>query len=84
MNFYNDFDPNACAWLEELVFQGLIPQGVVDNRSITDIDPNELIHYTQCHFFCGIGGWPLALQLAGWPEDKPVAIFIQAFMTCDS
>lgn len=23
------------------------------------------MHY-QKHFFCGIGGWPLALQLAGW------------------
>jgi DNA (cytosine-5)-methyltransferase 1 len=23
-------------------------------------------------FFAGIGGWPLALQLAGWPADRPV------------
>ena len=26
----------------------------------------------QCHFFAGIGGWPLALQLAGWPATRPV------------
>lgn len=34
--------------------------------------PSELAGYTQCHFFAGIGGWSLALKLAGWPEDKPV------------
>jgi DNA (cytosine-5)-methyltransferase 1 len=26
----------------------------------------------QCHFFAGIGGWPYALRLAGWPEDREV------------
>ena len=72
MNFYNDIDPKACAWLGELMASGLIPPGVIDNRSITDIDPNELTRYTQCHFFAGIGGWPLAIRWAGWPEDQPV------------
>ena len=28
--------------------------------------------FRQCHFFAGIGGWSFALQLAGWPEDRPV------------
>ncbi|MCP5115064.1 MAG: DNA cytosine methyltransferase [bacterium] len=27
--------------------------------------------YTQVHWFCGIGGWPLALEMAGW-GDRPV------------
>ena len=72
LNFYNDIDPKACAWLSELMAHGLIPLGVIDNRSITDIDPNELTRYTQCHFFAGIGGWSLALRYAGWPEDRPV------------
>ena len=72
LNFYNDIDPKACAWLSELMAHGLIPLGVIDNRSITDIDPNELTRYTQCHFFAGIGGWPLAIRWAGWPEDRPV------------
>lgn len=72
MNYYNDFDKNACAWLIELIEAGHLPPGHVDNRSITDIKANELKGYTQCHFFAGIGGWSLALQLAGWPTDRPV------------
>src|SRR5690606_31057001 len=44
----------------------------VDTRSIEDVTPNDLQGYTQCHFFAGIGGWPLALRLAGWPDDRPV------------
>jgi DNA (cytosine-5)-methyltransferase 1 len=26
---------------------------------------------TNAHFFAGIGGWSLALRLAGWPDDRP-------------
>ena len=69
MNFYNEFDPSAAAWLRGLIATGLIPDGVVDERSITDIQPDELSPFTQCHFFAGIGGWSLALELAGWPAD---------------
>jgi DNA (cytosine-5)-methyltransferase 1 len=72
MNFYNEFDPKAAAWLRELIKAGLIPAGDVDERSITEIKPHELNGYTQCHFFAGIGGWPVALQLAVWPTDRPV------------
>lgn len=72
MNYYNEFDHNAAEWLRQLIEDGLIPKGEVDERSIADVGANELLGYTQCHFFAGIGGWPLALQLAGWPEDKPV------------
>ena len=72
MNYYNEFDPKAAAWLRELIKQGHIPPGDVDERSITEIFPHELTKYTQCHFFAGIGGWSLALELAGWPSDRPV------------
>ena len=64
-NYYNEHDPKAAAWLRELIKAGLIPDGDVDERSITEINPNELYPYTQCHFFAGIGGWSYALQLAG-------------------
>lgn len=66
-NYYNEHDPKAAAWLRELIKAGLIPDGDVDERSITEINANELYPYTQCHFFAGIGGWSLALQLAGVP-----------------
>jgi DNA (cytosine-5)-methyltransferase 1 len=72
MNYYNEHDIKTAAWLRELIIAGLIPTGDVDERSIAEVQPNELRHYTQCHFFAGIGGWSLALQLAGWPADRPV------------
>ena len=72
MNYYNEFDPFAAAWLEELIKDGLIPAGTVDQRSITDVEANDLKDFTQCHFFAGIGGWSYALQLAGWSADRPV------------
>ena len=72
MNYYNEYDPKAAAWLRELIKTGLIPNGIVDERSITEVTPRDLSAYTQCHFFAGIGGWSYALQLAGWSADKPV------------
>lgn len=72
MNFYNDIDHHACEWITQLIFDGLIPPGVVDTRSITDLDPDELRSFTQCHFFAGISGWSYALQLAGWPASRRV------------
>ncbi len=72
MNYYNEHDPQAAAWLEELIKQEHIPWGAVDTRSIEDVEPVDLEGFTQCHFFAGIGGWSLALSLAGWPTDRPV------------
>lgn len=72
MNYYNEHDPKAAAWLRELIVQGHIPAGDVDTRSILDVLPDEIAHYTQCHFFAGIGGWSLALELAGWPPSRSV------------
>lgn len=72
MNYYNEFDRKTAAWLRELIKTGAIPDGHVDERSIADVQPSDLRGYTQCHFFAGIGGWSYALQLAGWPADRPV------------
>lgn len=63
--YYNEIDPAACEWLRELMKNGMIPEGDIDERSISDVEPDDLKRYAQCHFFAGIGGWPLALQLAG-------------------
>jgi len=70
--YYNEFDPHAAAWLRTLIAAGHIAPGDVDERSITDVRPDDLRGYAQCHFFAGIGGWSLALRLAGWPDDRPV------------
>jgi len=70
--YYNDNCPQVCAWIRQLMFDGLIPYGVVDSRSILDVQPADLEGFTQCHFFCGIAGWAYALKLAGWPATRPV------------
>ena len=70
--FYNERDPFAAAWLEHLIDSGLICSGIVDRRDIRDLRPSDLDGFEQHHFFAGIGGWALALRLAGWPDDRPV------------
>lgn len=53
--YYSEFDPAAAAWLRELIAAGLIAPGDVDERSIKDVSPDDLVGYDQCHFFAGIG-----------------------------
>lgn len=70
--YYNEHDPRAAAWLRELIHQGHIAPGEVDERSIEDVRPDDLRPYQQCHFFAGIGVWSLALRRADWPDDRRV------------
>jgi len=72
MTYYNEIDRGAAAWIRELIADGQIQKGDVDERSIADVQPAELVGRTRCHFFAGIGGWDYALRLAGWPEDREV------------
>lgn len=70
--YYNEIDPFAAQWLRNLIAAGHIAPGDVDTRSITDVRADDIRHYTQCHFFAGVGVWSYALRLAGWPDDRPV------------
>lgn len=70
--YFNDNDPKSAAWLRELMKAGLIADGTVDERSILDVEADDLREFTQCHFFAGIGGWSYALRLAGVPDDMEV------------
>jgi DNA (cytosine-5)-methyltransferase 1 len=70
--YYSEIDKSAAAWLRELIRENLIAPGDVDDRSIVDVRPADLVGYTQCHFFAGIGGWSLALRLADWPDDRAI------------
>jgi DNA (cytosine-5)-methyltransferase 1 len=70
--YYNENEPFAAQWLRNLITAGHIAAGEVDDRSIVDVQPDDLKGFAQCHFFAGIGGWAYALQLAGWPDDRPV------------
>lgn len=68
--YYNENDAFAAQWLRNLIAAGHIAPGDVDERSIVDVRPDDLRPYRQCHFFAGIGGWSLALRLAGWDDDR--------------
>ena len=70
--YYNEIDPYAAEWLRSLIRSGHIADGIVDERSISDVRPDELQEFTQCHFFAGIGVWSYALRAAGWEDDRPV------------
>lgn len=70
--YYNEHDPKAAAWLRELIKQGVITDGEVDERSIEDVVPADLVRFDRCHFFAGIGVWDHALTEAGWPDSRRV------------
>jgi len=70
--YYNEMDPYPAKWLRNLAEAGEISGGYVDERSIEDVQADELEGYDRAHFFAGIGGWELALRLAGWPADRGV------------
>jgi DNA (cytosine-5)-methyltransferase 1 len=70
--YYNENDPKAAAWLRKLIKNGDIANGEVDERSITEVQPSDLNGFTQIHLFAGVGGWSLALRIAGVPDDFPI------------
>jgi DNA (cytosine-5)-methyltransferase 1 len=68
--FYNEVDGFCCDWISNLMDAGLITPGKIDDRSIHDVRPEDFAGYTRQHFFAGIAGWDLALNLAKW-GDRP-------------
>lgn len=71
-HYYSEWEEYPATWLENLIRAGLLPPGDVDRRSIEDVRPDDLKGYTSCHFFAGVGGWPLAARLAGWDDADPI------------
>lgn len=70
--YYNEVDPYAAEWLRNLIKAGHIADGVVDDRSIIDVEPTDLAGFHQCHFFAGVGIWSYALRCAGVDDDVRV------------
>ena len=70
--YYNEIDPFAAQWLKNLCEKNLITSGNIDERSIKEVKGEELNGVIRSHFFAGIGGWDLALAIAGWPKDRQV------------
>ena len=64
--YYNEIDRFAAEWLRNLIDAGVIMAGDVDERSIEEVSGEDVRGYERVHFFAGVGGWDLALDLAGW------------------
>ena len=69
--YYNEIDNRAAAWLRQLIKNGNITQGEVDERSITEVEARDLQGFDRVHFFSGIGTWDYCLNQAGW-GDRPI------------
>lgn len=67
MQFFNEIEPFAVGWLRTMY-----GDSQVDTRSITQVVPADVAGFRRVHFFAGIGGWELALQIAGWPEEREI------------
>ena len=70
--YYNEIDPYAAEWLENLIRAKVIADGEVDRRDIREVKAADLKGFDQHHFFAGIGGWSRALRFAGWDDSRPV------------
>jgi len=65
--YFNEIDPFACAVLREA------HGGFVDQRSIKEVNPDDVRGYERAHFFAGAGLWEIAADMAGKPrEGRPV------------
>ena len=69
MIVYNDIEEYPCRWLRNLIDAGELPHGDVFCGSFEDA---PLDGVTTFHSFAGIGGWPLAMRMAGLPDDLPI------------
>ena len=70
--YYNDVDPFCCEWVRNLIKAGHVAPGVVDERPIEAVQPEDLGEFCQVHMFCGIAVWSHALRSAGWEDARPV------------
>jgi DNA (cytosine-5)-methyltransferase 1 len=68
---YNEHEQFCSTWLRKLIVRGQLTPGLVDQRDVRLLSPRDLVQYDRVHFFAGIGGWDLALQIAGWPDTAP-------------
>ena len=70
--YYNEIEPTAVLWLQAAMDAGHIAQGEIDTRPIQEVKADDLKGYAQCHWFAGVGGWSIALRMAGWDDSRPV------------
>jgi DNA (cytosine-5)-methyltransferase 1 len=67
-HLYSEHNPYRAAVLRERIEDGLLLAGVVDERNIEEIPDQDFLGYAQVHLFAGIGGFPLGMRRAGFPD----------------
>ncbi len=72
MRLYTDIDLFVCEVLRARIADGGLPPGDVWTRDIRTLTAADMRGYRQVHLFAGIGGSPLGLKWAGWPDDWSV------------
>jgi hypothetical protein len=70
--YYNEFDRQKAAWLRNLIEEGEVAHGVVDERSIEEVQPDDLAGFTSATSSPASGSGASACRRAGWPDDRPV------------
>jgi len=68
-HLYNEINPYRAAVLRAQIAERRLPYGTVDERDISTIPDADFLGYDHVHLFAGIGGFPLGLRLAGFPES---------------
>lgn len=66
--YYNDNENYCVELLRAHVTLGNLPEGYIDERDIKRIHATDFVGYRHIHLFAGIGGFPLAMQWAGYPR----------------
>lgn len=66
---YTDIDPYCCEVLRARVADGSLRDGDIDCLDIKDLGGDGLRTYQNIHLFAGIGGLPLGLAWAQWPDS---------------
>jgi DNA (cytosine-5)-methyltransferase 1 len=66
--FFNEFESFPAQWIRNYFNEEV----TVDERSIHEINPDELDGFQRVHLFAGVSGWEIALRQAEWPTDVPV------------
>lgn len=70
--YYNEIEPFAVHVLKQLIRDGVIAPGEVDERSISDVQPEDVKGFCQQHYFAGGGLWSVAARMAGWDDERPL------------
>lgn len=65
--YFNEIEEYPAQWL-----RNLYPGATIAHKDIADVTKEEVSGFTRSHFFAGIAGWELALELAEWPRDRVV------------